>query len=166
MKIPLLLILALNTLLTVFQDIPVNPARGEFYIITEAYVIIDDSIYTMQDEFVDVTSKVFMMFNDDSTTIITVDQGTDSVVFVGYATEVDDEGIYDFLKGRKTVYEWTCHSIYWEKTIVGLVVREYLSGIEEMIPYEYYRFHLLFEERQYILYCNLPEYVFLKPEKE
>lgn len=142
--------------------------RGEFYPISEAYLFEDDSIYTMKEEYVDIPSKVFFMFtrssSPDSSVVISIDHGNDKVMFLGFAEEIEAPGNFDFLTGKKTYYYWKY--IVHDKKDSGecLVIREYNTNVEDMVPREYYRFHFLFEEYKFMFYCEIPTIHFLSSE--
>ena len=169
MKSTLILILSLSSVLGYSTEGLDTIPRGEFYPISEAYLFIDDSIYTMKEEYVDVPSKVFFMFtrssSPDSSVVISIDHGNDKVMLLGFAKEIEAPGNFDFLTGKKTYYFWkyTVH----DKKVPGecLVIREYISKVEDMVPQEYYRFHFLFEEYKFMFYCEIPAVHFLSSEK-
>lgn len=99
MKSILIFILSLSSVLRYTDGLDTMP-RGEFYQIKEAYMFIDDSIYTMQEEYVDVSSKVFFMFtcsgSSDSSIVISIDHGNDKVMYLGYAKEIAPPENFDF----------------------------------------------------------------------
>lgn len=143
--------------------------RGEFYPITEAYLFKGDSIFTMKEEYVEIPSKVFLMFtrsrSPDSSVVISIDHGKDKVMFLGFAKEIEAPGNFDFLSGKKTYYYWKY--IVHNKKDPGecLVIMEYITKVEDMVPQEYYRFHFLFEEYKFMFYSVIPEVHFLIPGK-
>jgi hypothetical protein len=164
------LLLTLNTLLAVSQADPANPARGEFYNITEAYLFIGDSIYTMKEEYVDIPSSVFFMFtpdtSPDSSLVISIDHGKERVMFLGFAQETDAPGDFDFLPGKKNYYFWKYNTHNSKEPGECLVIREYIAVMKDLVPLEYYRFHFLFEEEKFMFYCDFPLIHFLSSGNE
>ena len=169
MKIILILIFQLSSVLgysTIGLDtIP----RGEFYPITEAYLFEGDSIYTMQEEYVDISSRVFFMFtgsgSSDSSIVISIDHGNDKVMFLGFAEEVESPGNFDFLPGKKNYYYWKYNVHDKKEPGECIVIREYVTKIKDMVPQEYFRFHFLFEKYKFMFYCKIPAVHFLSSEK-
>ena len=168
MKSILILILSLSSVL-VYSTIGLDTIpRGEFYPITEAYLFEGDSIYTMKEEYVDIPSKVFFMFtrssSPDSSVVISIDQGNDKVLFLGFAEEIEAPGNFDFLSGKKSYYFWKYNMHDKKEPGECLVIREYVAEIKNMVPLEYFRFHFLFEEKKIMFYCDIPVVHFLNPK--
>lgn len=169
MKAMIIILLSISSVLGYPQVGLITQPRGEFYPISEAYLFEDDSIYTMKEEYVDIQSKVFFMYTSssspDSSVVISIDHGNDKVIFLGFAKEIESPGNFDFLTGKKTYYYWKY--IVHNKKEPGecLVISEYVTKVEDMVPQEYYRFHFLFEEYKFLFYCEMPVIHFLSPEK-
>jgi hypothetical protein len=167
MKIVLILILSLNTLMAVPQADQTNPPRGEFYNITEAYLFVGDSIYTMKEEYVDIPSNVFFMFthsgSPDSSIVISIDHGKERVMFLGFAQETEAPGDFSFLPGKKNYYFWKYQDHNSKEPLECFVIKEYITEMKDLVPLEYYRLHFIFEEEKFLFYCNIPEIHFLKP---
>lgn len=168
MKSILIFILSLSSVLRYTDGLDTIP-RGEFYQIKEAYMFIDDSIYTMQEEYVDVSSKVLFMFTrsglSDSSIVISIDHGDEKVIYLGFAKEIDPPGNFDFLPGKKTYYHWKYYIHDKKDPGSCLVISEYVATLKDMVPLEYYRVHFLFEEYKYMFYCELPVIHYLDPGK-
>jgi hypothetical protein len=169
MKSILIFLLSLSSVLGYSTEGLDTIPRGEFYPITEAYLFKGDSIYTMKEEYVDIPSKVFFMVtrssSPDSSVVISIDHGNDKVMFLGFAEEIEAPGNFDFLTGKKTYYYWKY--IVHDKKEPGecLVIREYVTKVEDLVPQEYYRFHFLFEEYKFLFYCEIPAVNFLSSQK-
>lgn len=160
MKILFLFILSMLSNTGYSKDSLDTILRGEFYIITEAYLFANDSIYTMHEQYVDTLSKVFFMFTQssspDSSTIISIDRGNDKVLYLGYAKEIDPPENFDFLPGKKTFYHWKYNMHDKKEPANCLVIREYEKVVKDQVSLEYYRFHFLFEEYDLLFYCDIP----------
>jgi hypothetical protein len=160
MKIIVILLLSLSSVLGYLKEGLDTIPRGEFYPITEAYLFEGDSIYTMQEEYVNIPSKVFLMFtrskSPDSSIVISIDHGNDKVIFLGFAREIEAPGNFDFLVGKKTYYYWNYYVNGRKEPKNCYVISEYVTKIEDMVPMEYYRFHFLFEKYQFLFYCEMP----------
>lgn len=143
--------------------------RGEFYPITDAYLFESDSIFTMKEEYVDVSSKILILFTGsnsrDSSVIISIDHGNDKVMYLGFAEEIEAPANFDFLTGKKTYYDWKYHEHDIKEPGECLVIREYITELKNMVPLEYFRFHFFFEEYKYMFYCDIPVINFLSSDK-
>jgi len=169
MKMTIILFLSLSSILGFSStDLDTIP-RGEFYPITEAYLFIDDNIYTMKEEYVDIPSKVFFMFarssSLDSSVVISIDHGNDKVMFLGFAEEIEAPGNFDFLSGGKSYYFWKYNVHDKKEPGECFVIKEYVTKMKDMVPLEYYRFHFLFEEYKFLFYCDIPTVNFLSSGK-
>ena len=169
MKMTIILFLSLSSILGFSStDLDTIP-RGEFYPITEAYLFIDDSIYTMHEEYVDIPSKVFFMFtrssSPDSSVVISIDHGNDKVMFLGFAEEVEPPGNFDFLPGKKTYYYWKYNVHDSKEPAECFVIREYVTEMKDMVRLEYFRFHFLFEKYKFLFYCETPAVNLLSSQK-
>lgn len=169
MKTFLTLLLLLNILPASSQSEKLDPSRGEFYYINEAYLINGDSIYSMKEDYVDVPSKVFILFSSgqspDSSLIISIDHGKDRVVLLGFAQELEDPGNFDFLPGKKTFYNWNYQAAGMNEPGECFLIREYIAEMKNLVPEEYYRFHFLFGKVKYMFYCDIPQIHFRPAEK-
>jgi hypothetical protein len=169
MKSILIFLLSLFSFLGYSQASLKTQSRGEFYPITEAYLFEGDSIYTMKEEYVDIPSKVFFMFtrssSPDSLIVISIDHGNDKVMFLGFAKEIEAPDNFDFLPGKKTYYSWKYNAHDTVNPGECLVISEYVTKMTDMVPVEYYRFHFLFKEYQFLFYCEIPVIHFLSSGK-
>lgn len=153
MKITLILIISLFPLLANSQADSNSLQAPEFYYITEAYLIKNDSIFSLKESFVDNPSGILIMNTGDSS-IISIDHGgIEKVEYLGYATEMEDPGDYEFLKGEKKFYNWLYKVHNVKELNEAIVIREsYNEATEEKFK-KSFRFHFLFEDKQIMIYC-------------
>jgi len=147
-----IVVILLFIFITVTANSQILPAE-EFYRITEAYLIRNDTTFSLKESYVDQPSGITFVNENDSTTVISVDHGSkESVVYIGNAAEIDDPGNFEFLQGEKRIYFWLYDEYGSEEPEEAIVLKEFNAERSENSDREYFFFRIIFMDRQILFY--------------
>ena len=100
----------------------------EFYRITEAYFTMDDTTLTLKETFVDQPSAILIItMPSDSSIIISIDHGKDKVIYLGYATEIENPINFEVTGEDPKFYHWLYGEHDVEETQEAVIFKEYIT---------------------------------------
>jgi hypothetical protein len=129
---------------------------GEYFVITTAYHILNDSAYNLKEEYVDKPSGILIVPDSDSTAIISIHHGSiDSISFMGIGKKIPNPG-FDVSSDESTFYSWQYITHGVTEKQEAFFCKEYLEGSLEKRGNKYYLFSILFfQNSQYQFYGYL-----------
>lgn len=147
MKMIFTVILSFSPLLINAQTLQDTLSYIEFYRITEAYFTMDDTSLILKETFVDQPSAILIItMPSDSSIIISIDHGKDKVIYLGYATEIENPINFEVNGEDPKFYHWLCGEHDVEETQEAVIFKEYITGSNEKRGSQYFFFDFVFKK--------------------
>ena len=147
MKMIFIVILSFFPFLINAQTLKDTLSYIEFYRITEAYFTMDDTTLILKETFVDQPSAIIIItMPKDSSIVISIDHGKDKVIFLGYATEIENHIDFEVTGEDPKFYHWLYAEHDVEDTQEALIFKEYITGSIEKKGSKYFFFDFVFKK--------------------
>lgn len=147
MKIIFIAILSHFSFLVDAQTLKDTTSFIEYYRITEAYFNSKDTSVILKETFVDQPSAILIItMPTDSSIIISIDHGKDKVIYLGYATEINNPADFEVSGENPIFYQWLYGEHNVEDTQEAVIFKEYITGSFEKRGSKYFFFDFVFKK--------------------
>jgi hypothetical protein len=154
----ILLILSLQTI-AYGQVSDSTDKSGNYYIISEAYLVLRDTTLNLNNYFVDKTSGILFLSRRDSSIIISIDHGgLDSVIYLGHAKKIQNPG-FNVRRNDSEFYKWSYMEHNKPEHKDANVMKEYVTGSLEEKGRKYYFINIVNTDQsqfQFYAYLYIP----------
>lgn len=122
------------------------PANSEYFVITEAYFIRNDSTYNIDEEFVEQRSGILFVPQNDSSIIIGINHGSsDKTDFLGYGKTIANPGFTSPSRDSE-FYSWSYYTHGSTESKEAFIHKEYVAGSFEKRGNNYFYFGIHFSD--------------------
>ena len=131
---------------------------GEFYLITEAYFIKNNSTFNINKDFIARPTGIALIpFNDS--VIISIDHGgIDQVLHLGYGKKITNPG-FEVSRNDSEFYLWKYIEPNVSEKQNAFILKECVTGSFEQRGVKYFYFNIQFKDRsQYQFYASVIQY--------
>lgn len=120
--------------------------NGEYYPITEAYFIKNDTTYNINEEFIDQPSGIIFIPENDSSIIIGINHGsTEKTAYLGHGKKIINPGFLNTTENSE-FYSWLYFTHGATESKLAYIHKEYVEGSLEKRGRKYFYFGIHFSD--------------------